>query len=173
MMHVDFALKYASVHWAVLPVHTVEKGKCSCRFNNCKSPGKHPRISGGVHQASADSDVIKKWWADWPDANIAIATGKRSGLIVLDIDTRHGGLESLEKLQERFKELPSSLKVKTGSGGLHYYFRYPDTKDKDSYNVPNKQKLIDLPGLDIRADNGYVLAPPSHHISGEVYKWIN
>lgn len=92
-------------------------------------------------------------------ANIGLATGS---LIVLDIDPRHGGDESLIALEHEL--LPTTWRVLTGGGGEHVYFAAPD------FEIRNSAGRLG-PGLDIRGAGGYVVAPPSTHISGRPYAW--
>src|SRR5215470_11391526 len=94
-----WALYYASRGWPVLPLHSVEGGRCRCGDATCRSPGKHPRTQHGVKEASAHSRQIGRWWQWWPDANVGIATGVASGLLVLDIDPRNGGDASYDQLR--------------------------------------------------------------------------
>ena len=89
------ALDYAGRGWPVLPLHTVLSGACSCsKGKDCKSIGKHPRTQKGLKEASADKDLVQRWWAKWPNANVGILTGPESNLAVLDVDPRHGSMES-------------------------------------------------------------------------------
>lgn len=150
---VDAARGYAEHGWRVLPLHSVHDGRCSCGNRGCKTPGKHPRTAHGVHDASDDQDQIGAWWVDWPDANVGIATGSVSGLVVVDVDPRNGGMESLGKLAG---DLPDTYTVQTGGGGLHLYYGCRDRL---------KQRLL-APGIDLKADGGYVVAPPSNHLAG-------
>ena len=89
------ALAYVNTRsWAVFPVHTVIDGKCTCNgASNC-SPGKHPRPPNGFHDATTDPGIIAKWWEDWPDSNIGVATGSTSGILVVDVDIKHDGLQT-------------------------------------------------------------------------------
>jgi hypothetical protein len=105
-------------------------------------------------------DQVRNWWAQWPDANVAIATG--SGLVVLDVDPYKGGLHSLSILLGGGFEWPTAT-VRTGSGGLHFYF----TVDQSVRNATGFQGLL---GIDVRGDGGYVVAPPSNHLKG-LYQW--
>jgi hypothetical protein len=84
---------------------------------------------------------------------------------VLDIDPRHGGEDSLARLIDRYGPLPENRIVQTGSGGLHIYLAHPGGKVRNNVG----QRLGD--GIDIRGDGGYVIAPPSRHISGNAYAW--
>jgi hypothetical protein len=130
----------------------------------CKPRGKTPLTEHGFKDASKDPAQIRKWWGRWPDANIGIATGAISGVVVLDIDPRHGGDDTLEALQARNGRLPETPTVLTGGGGLHSYFRHPGGV------VPNSIGKIGQ-GIDVRADGGYVIAPQSIHESGNRYLW--
>lgn len=151
------ALAYAARNWRVFPLHTARDGKCSCRADDCKSKGKHPRNSNGCTGATTDTAQIHQWWAQWPDANVGVATG--NGLVVIDIDPRHNGDESLAAL-EPFPETP---RVLTGGGGQHIYL---------TTAVPIRSSAGQLgPGIDVRGDGGYVVAPPSVHESGREYVW--
>ena len=164
--NLEWALFYASLGWLVLPLYSFlgNGAGCSCNNLSCRSPGKHPRTAHGVRDASKDPQQVRAWWREWPDANIGIATGATSGIVVLDIDPRNGGDESYAKLQE---ELPGAftqlLKVRSGSNGTHLYYQHPGG------NVPCRTKV--LPGIDIRSDGGHVVAPPSRHASGNRYRF--
>jgi putative DNA primase/helicase len=67
--------------------------------NACERAGKHPITQHGVNDATTDRNRIRNWWAESPDANIGIAAGSESGIIVLDIDPRNGGYKSLKRLK--------------------------------------------------------------------------
>lgn len=159
------ALRYASKGLHVLPVYSVRDGRCSCRKGvECARPGKHPMTSRGVKDATTDRKTIKQWWTTNPDANIGIATGKISNLIVVDVDGEEGK-KSLSELLKRHGKLPITVKVKTGKG-KHYYFRSGDTPVANSVGRLGK-------GIDIRGDDGYVVAPSSVHQSGTVYEFLS
>lgn len=163
---VDAALRYATRGWAVFPCHHPNGGQCSCARPDCTSRGKHPRTTRGLHDATCDLDVIARWWQRWPNANVAVRTGATSGLVVLDVDPAHGGLATLAELQRLHGALPPSPAVRTGSGGRHYWFAHP--------GIPVRNSAGRLgPGLDIRADGGYVIAPPSIHAAGNRYLWAS
>ena len=163
----DAAITYAAQHWPVLPCHAVlpNSGGCTCGVEHCPSPGKHPVIRGGLKAASTDLKQVRYWWDRWPRANIAICTGASSGLVVIDVDPRHGGLSSLRELIAANEALPSTMVVSTGSDGLHFYFRHPGGLVRNDAGRRLGQ------GLDIRGDGGYVIAPPSRHMSGGEYHW--
>lgn len=97
-------------------------------------------------------------------SNIGIITGIRSGLVVVDIDPKHGGLDSLFELEMEHGEF-NGPRVRTGSGGVHFYFKHPGGR------VPNSVGKV-APGIDIRGDGGQVVAPPSvHPETGKRYAW--
>ena len=158
-----YALHYADKEWPVLPLHTMTAHPhvCTCRQGPmCASCAKHPIPINGVKAATTNETVIREWWHKQPNANIGIATGH--GLLVVDIDPRHGG--SLEQLARRFS-LPDTAMVQTGSAGWHLYFVYMG----DLRNSAGKLGE----GIDTRGMNGYVVAPPSLHASGNYYAWAN
>lgn len=164
----DTALEYAERGREVFPVYEIESaGNCACGKEKCSSPGKHPRTFTGFKEATRDRQKITEWWQENPLSNIAIRTGEESGVIVLDIDERNDGYNSLSKLEEEYGELPFSMKVMTGGGGVHIYFKYPGFEVKSSIHAFG----ADYPGIDVKGDRGYVVAPPSNHISGTDYKW--
>jgi len=155
----ETALLYAARGWPVFPCHSIKDGYCTCSRKNCKSPGKHPRTSHGRNTATTDEQTIKNWWSIWPDANIAIATGKESGLVVLDIDD--GGEDFVS-----MKYVPDTVEAITGGGGRHILFNRPD----EEIRFLTKTHLFGEP-IDSRADGGYIIAPPSIHKSGRSYEW--
>jgi len=166
----DAALRYAEQGMRVFPVHSFDSGRCSCGKPNCKRPGKHPQTTHGVKDATAYPDHIKRRW-NWNIANIGVASGWDSNLIVLDIDGSDGE-QSLNKLERIYGRLPVTRTVKTGQG-RHYYFRYPDNLRVALYGKIKNSKGKLGKGLDVRADGGYVIAPPSVHASGRRYEWID
>ncbi len=154
------ALWYATLQIPVFPLHYPLAGGCSCRKGDCDSPGKHPLTEHGFKDATIDSTQVTAWWHQWPDANIGIATGAVSGLLVVDCDPRNGGPAERVELIERFGPIPDTAEVVTGGGGRHFFFRY------GGGSVP---KTLDQ-GIDLKGDGGYVVAPPSLHASGRRYE---
>jgi hypothetical protein len=160
------ALAYAKRGWRVIPVYSPNGSGCSCKEINCESPGKHPRNAHGLKEATIDEEQIKRWWQRWPDANVGIATGAASGLVVLDVDPRHGGDKTLEALQEKYGGLPDTVIARTGGGGWHFFFKHPGFYVK----CDNRGELLGA-GIDIKGAGGYIVAPPSLHASGRRYEW--
>jgi putative DNA primase/helicase len=159
------AIKYAEKGWKVFPLHSPLPSGCSCYRSDCSSIGKHPKTPNGLKDATLDFKAIEAWWNSYPDANIGVCTGNESELLVLDVDPKNGGFESLDKLIELVGSLPRSRTINTGSGGIHIYFQYP----KDGNKYGNRANLGGLNGLDVRGAGGYVVAPPSKHVSGNFY----
>jgi virulence-associated protein E/bifunctional DNA primase/polymerase-like protein/primase-like protein len=151
---IDYALQYASRHWFVFPL---------------KPRGKLPIISKkaggkGFHDATIDPKQIEAWWRQWPEANIGIATGA-SGLVVLDVD----GPDGLAQLKS-IGVLPRTLAQQTGrEGGLHLIYRGTGIPSyQDNRKDAAKQWFID-----VRGSTGYIVAPPSVHPSGALYRWVD
>lgn len=160
----EAALWYAEkLGWPVLPLHSIVDGGCSCGKAECASPGKHPRTKHGLKDSSTDPEVLRRWWTEWPSANVGVRTGAAAGIVVVDIDPRHGGDDSLAALICEHGELPATTEALTGGGGQHLIFQHPGTQVRNRSNI--------RPGTDVRGDGGYVVAPPSTHVSGQAYRW--
>lgn len=155
MSFLDQALRYASMGWRVFACHEPVANECSCGNLSCKSKAKHPRTARGLSDATTDPAIIERSWTLWPTANIGLLLPH----LVLDVDPRHDGDKSLVG-----KHLPATLCSKTGSGGWHYVFKT---------EVPFLTRNGVLPGIDIKGGNrGYIIAPPSRHICGGTYEWV-
>ena len=128
----------------------------------CRPQDKRPATANGLKDASQDLDVIRKWWHAQPQANIAIATGAVSNVFVIDVDGLDAEVE-LRRLEAKHGNLPATVEVITARG-RHVYFQMPETPVRNSAG-----KIA--PGIDVRGDGGYVLAPPSIHPSGKRYEW--
>ncbi|MFH1642558.1 MAG: bifunctional DNA primase/polymerase [Nanoarchaeota archaeon] len=108
----------------------------------------------------ATEEEIKKWWSDYPDANVGIVTGIISGIAVIDIDTDEGK----EAIQDYIPDSLITPTVETPRGGQHLYFKCTDAKLTSSNR--------NLPGCDLKANGGLVTAPPSTNGKGGAYTWI-
>lgn len=166
----EYALEYAARGWEVIRLHRpviVTNGSasisCTCSDTTCQNIGKHPKDKWALLKTSNET-VIRRM--DWADCNIGIATGINSNLYVIDVDDKKDGLENFQKWQKKNLAFETDFRVMTGGGGYHFYFRYPElTRDI----LGNKANI--LPGVDIRGEGGYVVAPPSLHESGKKYEW--
>lgn len=116
--------------------------------------GKTPAFAGWKEAATFDEQTIRDWFGgQFFDCNVGVATGR--GILAVDADVKGGkrGLESLEMIEMMGADL--DFVVTTPSGGRHAYFRVTDGQP-----VPNSvDRLKDLPGIDIRGDGGFVVAP--------------
>lgn len=126
----DAALSYAARGWRVFPV---------------RQGGKEPATEHGVKDATTNTMQIKSWWAYLP-YNIGIATGPESGIFVIDVDPRNGGKWRPSPEEE-------TLTVRTGGGGWHYYYQWPEGAAK----LRSRRDV----GIDVKGAGGYVVAPPS------------
>lgn len=142
------ALAYAARGWFVFP----------CNLD------KTPATEHGVKDATTDPALIRRWWSAKPAASIGLACGP-SHLVVIDIDAGKGGFESWAALMAAHGIPDETLTSITGGGGRHYIYRAPD----DFHGKNSAGKLG--PGVDVRANGGYIIAPPSGHPSGNVYVW--
>lgn len=152
----DAALNYAAKGWPVFPCGTDKK----------------PLVKNWPGVASTNPEQIRAWWQQWPEANIGCITGPTSGMWVLDIDlpkegNPHDGRISLAKLEAAHAPLPQTLEQRTGSGGRHLFFAWPE-----ALVVRNTASKL-APGLDVRGKGGYVILAPSGHPSGECYSWVD
>lgn len=166
--HVEHAVRYVQAGMAVLPLHRPvlheRTYRCSCGRQSCSSPAKHPfgrLVPNGLRDASSDLKTVESWFHQSP-LNLGIATGAVSGIVVLDVDPRHDGDETLAGLEREHGPLPDTWRFLTGGGGEHVLFRHPGA------TMPNSAGRIGA-GIDVRGDGGYIVAPPSQHISGRPY----
>ena len=146
------ALEIASYGLAVFPLNPKEK---------------YPIYNGGFKLATTDPKQIGKWWRRNPTANIGIATGQISGgvfAIDLDVDDNKGinGYETLRDWERDHGELPETASTITGRGGYHLLYKT---------DRPVKTRANIMPGVDVRGDGGYIVAPGSIHPNGNYYEW--
>jgi hypothetical protein len=131
---------------------------------NPTTPGKTPIVKGvGLNgRTSVTAEEIRRWWKRWPDANVAVLTGARSDLVVIDLDGPEGE-QALERAEKALGQLPTTLEVKT-KRGRHLWFRHPGgkvlTRKGDDF-YPAGRDQGNAHGLDVRGDGGLVIAPPS------------
>jgi hypothetical protein len=130
----------------------------------CEPRGKKPITTHGLKDATTDLNQVRDWWSDCPSANLGLPTGVINGLVVLDQDGAEGQA-ALAALHAKHGPLPPTLSARTGrDGGQHFYYAYWRDDLKNSAGKLGR-------GLDIRGEGGYVIAPPSVHASGPVYRW--
>jgi hypothetical protein len=143
---IDLALGYVRLGWPVLAL---------------RPDGKEPlaRFSPeGVKSATVDQSEVTRWFRSVPDVNIGI---RCSSFVVIDIDPRNGGDETMRAWVELHGRLPTTPVARTGSGGLHYLFRTP------SFELRGKAGN----GVDVKSKGGYIVAAPSI-VKGRPYRWL-
>lgn len=173
----EAVIAYRRRGWHVIPLHTpifdadpatgvVVQIRCSCRAREeCAAIGKHPIYKdwmSGNFPPQPDQWITHGW-----RGNIGILV-QQSKLLVIDIDPRNGGDDGWERYCADYGAPPPTLIASTGGGGKHYYFITPDEWRP---NLPALNKNL-APGVDFKW-NGFVVAPPSLHRSGQKYQWIN
>ncbi len=159
------ALTYARDGILVFPIYwRGDDGCCTCdKGQRCPDAGKHPvydkrlGLVRGHKAATTDEDIIREWWNAYPQANIGGRTGPESGFFVVDEDPRHGGIATREALQAAYGPLFETMATRTGGGGTHYAFCYPEG---ETIKCDNTGKKLGQ-GLDVKGQGGYVLLPPS------------
>lgn len=147
-------LKFAGMGWKLFP----------------QDRNKRPCIKDWPNQASSDPEQIMSWAWTFPKANFAVVTGQCSGIIVLDVDVKNGqqGKTSFKKLQEEFGKL-NGLIVRTGSGGLHIYLKYPANNGE----IRNRAILAGYPGIELKAEGGCATLPGSIYSDGREYVLVS
>lgn len=145
-LSLEYALSYANQGYAVFPL---------------RPNGKDPLTDHGFKDATKELEPIRQWWTKWPEANVGVVTGRASGIVVLDIDRKHGvdGAVSAAEL-----ELPKTLTIRTPSGGFHLFFKAPQ-------GVIVPRRIGVKPGLDILGEGGYVVAAGSF-VNGAAYEVV-
>lgn len=154
------AMLYESFGWAVIPIHAMVNGLCTCGRDDCDKPGKHPRVAWMEYMERKPSHAtLKEWFGEeFYGANLAVITGEVSDILVVDCDGPTGIRNARELGNSTF-----TLTSRTGGGGLHQFYRVSGSK------VPTR--IGALPKVDIKGERGYVVLPPSLHASGRQYSW--
>jgi len=159
--NLEAAFVYLELGWSIIPVHGIVDGACTCGKPDCGREGKHPRINWDqFKERRATEDEIRGWFTKWPESNVGIVTGSISGICVLDVD----GEEGMTNLINADLEPPETLTSRTGGGGWHFIYRLPEGGIRNSAG-----KIAEK--VDIRGEGGYIVVPPSNHISGGIYEW--
>lgn len=156
------AQEYAARGWHVFPVPPGQKkSHKSAKYSNGREWG-----------ATADPAEIARDWQQWPQANVGIVCGPKSGLLVIEADTEAGhgvdGIENLTALIDRSGALPHTIEALSPSGSWHLFFKWPEGLD-----IRNSESLV-APGVDVRGNGGMVVAVPSVKPGHEKpYRWKN
>jgi bifunctional DNA primase/polymerase-like protein len=146
----EAACAYCRAGWSVIPT---------------RATGKAALVRWRIWQRQRpDVDQLRAWFVErYPRANLAVVTGPLSGVVVLDVDPRHGGDLALAELEASHGRLPRLAVVETPSGGQHVYLAHPGGR------VSNSAGRLGS-GLDVRGDAGPALLPPSRRAAG-AYRW--
>jgi hypothetical protein len=163
VVQLNTALAYLKHGWSIIPVHSIINGQCSCGKEDCAAPGKHPYIRWAEYtKRRPTKEEVKNWFDnEFLGANIGLVTGTVSGVLVVDCDGREGVKSAKEILDLPFPTLVSL----TGGGGFHVFYKVNGTRVASKLGVCEK--------VDLKAEHGFVVLPPSRHISGYNYKWFH
>ena len=145
---VKAAVEYAVRRWHVFP---------------CKPKSKEPATKRGFYDATTNPATLHRWFGRGFPYNVAIRTGAISGVFILDIDGRIGATNLCALVADN-GAIPAT-RISTTGKGHHLWFRAEG-------EIPCSTGKI-APGVDVRADLGYVVAPPSIHPNGTPYRWAN
>ena len=145
----DQVKEYANHGWSILPV---------------KPDEKRPYMQNWLQYTKerAGEQVLSGWFTHLSGAGVGVVTGKVSGILVLDVENH-----CPQPIEEILRKYPTNMVSRTGSGGYHLFYQYPSNKGR----VSNRVRLFD--GVDLRADGGFIVLPPTKHPSGGKYEWIN
>lgn len=154
-----WALRYAAAGVPVVPLYEPADTPCGCACGrlDCKRQGKHPRTPHGLGDASTAPAVVRSWWSRWPTANVGGLTGRVFD--VCDVDGPAGAAAVAALVGEACH---GGGLVRTGSGGWHLFVT--------PTGQGNRVKF--MPEVDWRGVGGYVVLPPSRHMSGQAYRWV-
>lgn len=144
---VDCALQCVKDGWSVLPVRPDEK---------------RPYMNNWLKYTDerADEKAVKEWYKHLAGAGLGVVTGKVSGIVVLDVES-----DCPRGIEDILTDYPTGKIARTGSGGYHLFFKYPDSEK----HIQNRVRMAE--GMDLRADGGFIVLPPTKHPSGNYYEW--
>lgn len=145
----DLIKDYGDHGWSVLPVKPEEK---------------RPYMQNWLQYTKerASQQVLTEWFTHLSGAGVGVVTGKISGILVLDVENT-----CPQPIENILRKYPTNMVSRTGSGGYHLFYQYPSNRGK----VSNRVRLFD--GIDLRADGGFIVLPPTRHPSGGTYEWVN
>lgn len=168
--------------WGIklVPGPAGDEARCACGSVACPNRGKHPvgnLVPHGHNDGTTDLNLVRSWFrvpagdGAWTAYNLGVTCGR--GLVVIDADVKQvrpdwpTGLEVLDDWETwtAGTTLPATRRVRTGSGGLHLWYRV-----NEHVRITSRNRV--LPGIDVKADGGYVLAWPSVHESGRSYELL-
>lgn len=154
-----------------LPAAAVAYARAGLLVFPCVPGEKRPLTEHGFADASTDLARVAAWWRRWPQANIALASGRPGGFDVLDVDVHPGGsgFPALRRARQRGLVDGWAVLVRSPSGGVHLFFPVDPEREQRSWAIPCAH-------VDFRGAGGYVIAPPSQitdqHGGGRGYRLI-
>ncbi len=128
--------------------------------------GKKPHIRDWPNEATTNPQKITAWWNRWPNANIGMPTGERSGLSALDVDSYKPGAWGPDEIAARLGPIPATLTARSGRGGYQFIYQHPPGANRNG--VPEGEPG---PGICIKANGGYIVVAPSETVGP--YEWID
>lgn len=170
----ETALEYQSAGLKLIRLNRILQGKCECEIHRadddnrgpCQAVGKHPSVTKWQLANQPEPAVIEAWIRHYGTEGMGWSLDEQH--IIIDVDPRNGGMESLAKLEAdigiKLMDVCTAV-VKTGGGGLHFYFKKDPSKPL-SCKMPKQ-----YPGLDVKQEGGFVVIPGSIHKSGTSYEW--
>lgn len=144
----EYAAEYVNNGWSILPVRPDEK---------------RPYMSNWLQyqNSRATPDMVDSWFSNLTGAGIGLVTGKISNVVVLDVEAW-----CKVPIDELLKRYPTQMVARSGGGGYHLYYTYPQGVGR----VANRVGIFD--GADLRADGGFIVLPPTRHPNGKQYEWV-
>ena len=142
------ANEYIDQGWSILPVKPSEK---------------RPYMTNWLQyqHVKATKDMAENWFTSLTGAGVGMVTGRISGVVVLDIESY-----CRIPIEELLRRYPTQMVSRTGSGGYHLFYIYPNDVPK----IANRVGIFE--GADIRADGGFIVLPPTRHPNGKQYEWV-
>ena len=149
----------AKYGWTIFPAPPGEK----------KSYKSASHSDGRKWGKTRDEAEIREDWQRWPHADIGVPTGEDNGFLVIEGDIKGGidGVANFRKLMEDHGGSIGTLMALSPTGSTHWFFKYPE-----GAIIRNSTSAI-APNVDIRAEGGMVIVPPSYHKSGGTREWLN
>ena len=147
-MTTDYAIEYVDSGWSILPV---------------KPEDKRPYMTNWLqyNHTRASKEMAVNWFKQLSGAGIGVVTGKISNMVVLDVESY-----CPTPIDELLKKYPTQMISRTGSGGYHLFYQYPQNVSK----ISNRVGIFE--GADLRADGGFIVLPPTIHPNGNRYEWV-
>ncbi len=147
-MTTDYAIEYVDSGWSILPV---------------KPEDKRPYMTNWLqyNHTRASKEMAVNWFKQLSGAGIGVVTGKISNMVVLDVESY-----CPTPIEELLKMYPTQMISRTGSGGYHLFYQYPQNVTK----ISNRVGIFE--GADLRADGGFIVLPPTIHPNGNRYEWV-